>query len=142
MFNLIKGFLLAPSTHKIASSTYKSIKNQPWAAPYTLALSLVGAAGLMFTSGYRVYECVADPVTRDSCDEVIEVNLPIFVSSVFVISGSWGGFNTYNKRLHEEDEISIEQRVRAMIKEGMSQRDVAQATGLSRYMVRKHLGLS
>lgn len=138
----------------------KSIMSQQRVAP-SLALggSLVAGVAAMFIGGFKIADCLRYQTKQGQCDAAIERNLPAVIGGGAAIAGSWGGFNTYNPSLHKEDQPGeVAERglvvdtpepqrfhsaspdyIKELAAKGMSQTEISEELGISRYMVRKAL---
>jgi hypothetical protein len=130
--------------------------NQPSLAPAAFGGSVIAAVISIFISGYNIVDCTRYQTGPGQCKETIEKSLPGFVMGIATILGSWGAFNTFNAKLHNETtsllptrELVIEdvvtqsplhpEVIKNLYAEGNSQSEVAKMLGISVYAVRKAL---
>jgi hypothetical protein len=117
--------------------------------------SVVAGVVSMIVSGYKIADCIRYQTGPGQCDAVIETNLPGAIAGGGVLAGCWGAFNTYNPKLHREDQAIILPAkelvteteeptfslalVKSMKEEGATQQEIADSLGVSRYTVQKAL---
>ena len=165
MLNKIKSVLGSPTATavfdtgaRIAISNPRSKALPPVALGGSIALGVLTA----LFGGYRIADCIRYQTAPGQCDQVIRENLPTIGAGIGTFSAGWGGFNTFNPKLHEEpttpilpakelvlDEESIPEPTLPVVPhpeviqnlhaEGNSQAKVAEMLGISLYAVRKAL---
>ena len=161
MLDRIKSIFTSPTTSAVlraGSNIIPSNNNQPMLAPMALGGSVIAGLVSVLIGGYKIVDCIRYQTAPGQCDSVIEENLTVLIAGSAAISGSWGGFNTYNRKLRcEEEPLSTlstpkelvveklveeeeEESVIALKEQGLSQREISERLGISRYAVRKALG--
>lgn len=71
------------------------------AAPAAAAGSVVAAVAAVLLAGWNVGECIRFQTARDECDATLEQAVPTLVAGIAAISGTMGGFWTYNDQLRK-----------------------------------------
>ena len=158
MLDRIKSIFTSPTTSAVlraGSNIIPSNNNQPMLAPMALGGSVIAGLVSVLIGGYKIVDCIRYQTAPGQCDSVIEENLTVLIAGSAAISGSWGGFNTYNRKLRCEEEGEVapkelvveklveeeeEESVIALKEQGLSQREISERLGISRYAVRKALG--
>lgn len=173
--NFIKGLFGSSTTAAIARGGYTAIsKSSPqskFAPAALLGGSVVAGVVSMIIGGYKVVDCLRYQESQGQCDETIEKNLPAMIAGASVLFAGWGGFNTYNPKLHQGDqEVVVTPSVTLPPKElvaedplasaplpfepsgekknqsaavmelhqrGLSQRQISEDLGISRYAVKR-----
>jgi hypothetical protein len=130
--------------------------------PMALGGSLILGVLTTIFGGYRIADCIRYQTAAGQCDVVIKENIPTIAAGLGTLSAGWGGFNTFNPKLHEEPsattlptkelvldkkdipapEISVTPHpeiIQNLYSEGNSQVKVAEMLGISLYAVRKAL---
>jgi len=69
------------------------------AGPVAAASSVTAATAAVLLALWNVGECVRFQTQRDECDVTIEQSLPTLVAGFAAVSGTLGGFWTYNGKL-------------------------------------------
>lgn len=163
MINLISSVLRSSTTASVfkgGQTGVKSIIHQSRVAP-SLALggSVVAGVAAMFIGGFKITDCLRYQTEQGQCDTTIERNLPAVVAGVAALAGCWGGFNTYNAKLHVSDPVDeIAERglvvdtpepqkfhsaspeyIQQLAEQGHTHAEISKELGISRYMVRKAL---
>lgn len=150
----------AASIFKGGSAGIKNVTEQPKLAP-SLAFggSLVAGVAAMFIGGFKVADCIRYQTKHGECDAAIEKNLPAIIGGAAALAGCWGGFNTYNPKLRSKSETTelaeaglvVEEPeqtvfhsaspeyIKKLYDDGMTQVEIAEKLGVSRYAVRKAL---
>jgi hypothetical protein len=153
MLNRIKSIFASPTTSAVVRAIQPN--KQPKLAPMALGGSVIAGVVSMLIGGYKIVDCVRYQTATGQCDSVIEVNLAALVAGGAALAGSWGGFNTYNSNLRCEEESpqalvaprglvvqnppEEEESVLSLKEQGLSQREISERLGISRYAVRKAL---
>lgn len=134
-------------------------KNKPM-PPVALGGSIfIGVLTTLF-GGYRVADCIRYQTGPGQCDEVIKENIPTIAAGLGTLTAGWGGFNTFNPKLHEKldnstltpvlpaKELVLTEEetpsphpevVKNLHAEGNSQVQISKMLGISLYAVRKAL---
>jgi hypothetical protein len=166
MFNKIKSVLKSSNMAAVLTAGASIIGNPKSKALPPVALGGSIALGILTTlfTGYKIADCIRYQTTSGQCDQVIKENLPTLAAGIGTLSAGWGGFNTFNPKLHEEpltpapflptkelvlDEKSASKPVSLAVPhpeviknlraEGNSQAKIAEMLGISIYAVRKAL---
>lgn len=71
--------------------------------PVTAGTSVTAAVMAMLVSAWNIGECVRFQIQRDQCDATIEQAVPVFIAGVAAVSGTLGGYWTYNRRLRKPE---------------------------------------
>jgi hypothetical protein len=154
MFNHIKSIFASPTTSMVARVGLDAVQSnkQPMFAPMALGGSVIAGLVSVLIGGYKIVDCIRYQTTPGQCDSALEENLPVLIAGAAAISGSWGGFNTYNRKLRIKEEapeapkevvieppLDKEESVATLKEQGLSQREISEKLGISRYAVRKAL---
>jgi hypothetical protein len=160
MLGKISSIFKSPTTGSIFNAGMDILtKNKPM-PPVALGGSIfIGVLTTLF-GGYRVADCIRYQSGPGQCDEVIRENIPTIAAGLGTLTAGWGGFNTFNPKLHEEPgnstptpllptkELVLTEEetplphpevIRNLYAEGNSQVEVSKMLGISLYAVRKAL---
>ena len=147
----------------IAKGAHAAIRSQPSLAPVALGGPIIAGVVMMLIGGYKIADCLRYQTALGQCDKVVESNMSAVVSGPLILLTGWGGFNTYNKKLRE-DEAPIVLPPRELVDSGVipfaapaqeflptpdqiaaerdagkTQQEIADLFGVSRYYVRQAL---
>ncbi len=142
-------------------------KSQPSLAPAALGGPIVAGVIMTMIASYKIVDCIRYQTAPKQCDETVEENATALISGPLILLTGWGGFNTYNKKLRENEtpvilpprelvesepidsfvfsaptQISPPPTTDQIVMEhesGKTQEDIAELFGISRYQVRKAL---
>lgn len=103
---LLGSILKSPLLGSIANSGSSAMKRQPSLAPTFLGGGLLAGVTAILIGGYKVVDCVRYQTAPGQCDKAIDANAPAIIGGVAAIFTGWGGFNTYNRKLHEDDPVA------------------------------------
>jgi hypothetical protein len=162
MLNKIGSIFKSPAANSILNAGVNVLtnpKNKPF-PPVALGGSIfIGILTTLF-GGYRVIDCIRYQTERGQCDEVIRENIPTLAAGLGTITAGWGGFNTFNPKLHEKPgsstptpvlpakELVLSEEetppphpevIKNLYTEGNSQVQISKMLGISLYAVRKAL---
>ena len=165
MLSKITSILKSPVVETIVntglnmSNTSKS-KTLP---PMALGGSIILGVLTTIFGGYRIADCIRYQTAAGQCDQVIKENIPTIAAGLGTLSAGWGGFNTFNPKLHEESvivptlpakELVLKEKdvptpiaphpevIKNLYAEGNSQAKISEMLGISLYAVRKVLKTS
>jgi hypothetical protein len=161
MFNRIRSIFASPTTStivRVGMNAVQSNSKQPMLAPMALGGSVIAGLVSVLIGGYKIVDCIRYQTAPGQCDSTIEENVTVLIAGSAAISGSWGGFNTYNHNLRGEEQPALAQiapkelvvknpvlvepsDVLALKEQGLSQREISEVLGISRYAVKKAINL-
>lgn len=153
MIKLLRSVLTSSTTASIVKGGHAGFSK---AAPsVAFGGSVVAGIASMIFSGYKIADCIRYQTGPGQCDSVIEANLPGVIAGGGVLAGCWGAFNTYNPKLHKDDQpISLPAKelvvenvepvfslatVKEMRENGATQQEIADSLDISLYAVKKAL---
>jgi hypothetical protein len=162
MLGKINSVLKSPAANSILNAGMDMITKNPKTRPIPpVALGGSIFIGILTTlfGAYRVADCIRYQTKAEQCDQVIRENIPTIAAGLGTLSAGWGGFNTFNPRLHEEPTTPILPTKELVLKEedvptpvaphpeiiknlhaeGNSQAKISEMLGISLYAVRKAL---
>jgi DNA-binding CsgD family transcriptional regulator len=110
---ILNSIFRSPATESILRGGYAIVKNQPNLAPVAFGGSVIAGIVSVLIGGYKIVDCVRYQSASGQCDEAIDKNAPIVTAGFLALVGNWGAFNTYNKKLHEDDVLLPGEKVSA-----------------------------
>ena len=159
----LQSLLSSPVANSIFKNGYAIAKKQPSLAPVALGGSTIAGVVMMLIGGYKIADCIRYQTASGQCDEVVENNASAVISGPLILLTGWGGFNTYNRKLRE-DEVPVILPPRELVEPesipfsapvqdfpptpgqivaeretGKTQQEIADLLGVSRYYVREAL---
>lgn len=157
---LFQSFMHSDAAASLMKGGIAIARNQPSLAPAAFGASVVGGVLAALIGGYKIADCIRYQTGAGQCDQAIQENAPVVATGVLALLGNWGAFNTYNKKLHVDDVILPESKlpprelvepntfsfsapdpveIAAKRDSGMTQEQISDSLGISRYQVRKAL---
>jgi len=144
---LLDSILKSPLLDSITSSGSSAMKRQPSLAPTFLGGGLLAGVTAILIGGYKIVDCVRYQTAPGQCNEAIDANAPAVIGGAAAIFTGWGGFNTYNRKLHEtpepeppQTELPSKESIENYMALGATQEEAARFFGTTRYQIRKILG--
>ena len=160
---LLDSILKSPLLDSMTSSGSSAMKRQPSLAPTFLGGGLLAGVTAILIGGYKIVDCVRYQTAPGQCNEAIDANAPAVIGGAAAIFTGWGGFNTYNRKLHESDDATPITDTRSLVTDtpepeppqtelpskesienymalGATQEEAARFFGTTRYQIRKILG--
>jgi hypothetical protein len=157
---LLQSFMRSDTASTLLRGAQVVAKSQPSHAPVALGGSTIAGVVMMLIGGYKIADCIRYQTAAGQCDQVVENNASAVISGPLILLTGWGGFNTYNKKLRE-DEAPVILPPRELVEpepvnpfafsapttdqivmeheSGKTQEDIAELFGISRYQVRRAL---
>jgi DNA-binding CsgD family transcriptional regulator len=108
---IINSFFRSPAAESALRGGYAIVRNQPNLAPVAFGGSVIAGVVSILIGGYKVVDCIRYQSAPGQCDEAIDKNAPIVTAGFLALAGNWGAFNTYNKKLHEDDVLIPEEKI-------------------------------
>jgi len=108
---IINSFFRSPAAESVLRGGYAIVRNQPNLAPVAFGGSVIAGVVSILIGGYKVADCIRYQSAPGQCDEAIDKNAPIVTAGFLALVGNWGAFNTYNKKLHEDDVLMPEEKI-------------------------------
>jgi len=108
---IINSFFRSPAAESVFRGGYAIVRNQPNLAPVAFGGSVIAGVVSILIGGYKVADCIRYQSAPGQCDEAIDRNAPIVTAGFLALAGNWGAFNTYNKKLHEDDVLIPEEKI-------------------------------
>ena len=154
----IQFFLSPKMISSMARGMQIATKGGSSLAPVALGGPIVAGVVMMLIGGYKIADCIRYQTAAGQCDQVVENNASAVISGPLILLTGWGGFNTYNKKLREDEAPAIlparelvepvnpltfpaptADQIVMEHENGKTQEDIAELFGISRYQVRRAL---
>lgn len=156
----LQSFMRSGTASTLLRGAQTAAKSQPSLAPAALGGPIVAGMIMTMIGGYKIVDCIRYQTAPKQCDKTVEENATALISGPLILLTGWGGFNTYNKKLRE-DEAPVILPPRELVEpepvnpftfsapttdqivmeheSGKTQEDIAELFGISRYQVRRAL---
>jgi len=157
---LLQSFMRSDTASTLLRGAQAAAKSQPSLAPAALGGPIVAGIIMTMIAGYKIVDCIRYQTAPKQCDKTVEENVTALISGPLILLTGWGGFNTYNKKLREDETPAIllpkelvepepidpfafpaptTDQIVMEHESGKTQEDIAELFGISRYQVRRVL---